>query len=122
MSDQLITELIQFSWTLCTVVFAAQGWVFLQEFKGNRIWKKHHWWLAIAFTTNLLATVSVFTLLHLVLDQSLLENRSSLVTDPIQIARTSFIILICLSTILTSVSILAWQFCKNDRQKPEGKQ
>lgn len=74
MEGQFFSNLIEFSWTLCAFLYAGQGWFFLQEFKGNRIPKKHFILLSIVFLANTIATSSIFILLSLVPNESLSES------------------------------------------------
>jgi len=118
MDGQLFSNLIEFSWTLCAFLYAGQGWLFLQEFKGNRIPKKHHVFLTIAFVTNTIATCSVFILLSLVLNESLAESKNY-VADGIKTARWVFTWSIFSSMVMSVIALFAWLNFKNERaQKP----
>lgn len=114
MDGHLFSNLIEFSWTLCAFIYAAQGWLFLQEFKGNRIPKTHHVFLLLAFLANTVATGSVFILLSLVLNESLAESKN-FVADSIKISRLIFSWSIFTSTILSIVAVIAWLQYKNER-------
>ncbi len=121
MDGQLFTNLIEFSWTLCSFLFAVQGWLFLQEFKGNKIPKKHHFFLAFAGIANTIATCSVFVLLSLVLNESLSETKN-FVADNIKAARLVFTWSIFVSMTMSIVALVLWLSFKNGRQINRGQE
>lgn len=114
MDGQLFSQLIQFSWTLTAFIFAAQGWIFLQEFKGNRVFKRRHLFLTLAFASNVIATVAIFLLLSFVLDESLAQTKN-FVADHIKLSRSIYIYTSICAFVLTALSIVAWLGNKNQQ-------
>ena len=121
MDGQLFTPLIEFSWTLCAFIYAAQGWLFLQDFKGNRIPKLHHVFLVFSFLANTVATAAVFFLLSLVLNESLKESKN-FVAEDIKCARNIYTYSIIASVVLTVVALITWLIYKNTKASKQGSQ
>jgi hypothetical protein len=116
MDGQLFPQLIQFSWTLAAFIFAAQGWIFLQEFKGNRVRKCRHWFLGLAFVSNVIATVAIFLILSFVLDESLAQNKN-FVADHIKLSRWVHIWSSAAAFLLTVFAVMAWLNGKNQKEE-----
>lgn len=115
MDAHLFPELIQFSWTVTALIFGAQGWLFLQEFKGNRVFRFKHIALSLAFIANVVAAICLFILLDLVLNESLKQSKN-FVAENIKTTRTCHTYALLVTFIATTVAAFLWTVTKNQKE------
>jgi hypothetical protein len=114
--ENIFAELIKFSWTLIAFIFAVQGWLFLQEFKGNRILKARHTFLGISIFLNVIGAFALMYLFNAILDTALSESKN-FVSEPIKFARaiTSYSTLLAFISLV--VSVIVWLIFRNKREE-----
>jgi len=114
MDGKIFAELIQFSWTVCALIFGAQGWIFLKEFGGNRIFRTKHIWISLGAGLNVVSAGSLFVLFDLVLNESLSQSKN-FVSDSIKLARFIHTYSLLGAFLLTVIALIVWINTKNQR-------